>query len=256
MNRPTKALLGFAVLSLAVYGGLCALLYNKQRALLYYPRPAEPGDPGRTVSLRTTGPRVLVSVREHDGPDAIVYYGGNAELVSQNMPGFSAAFPKHALYLLHYRGYGGSEGKPTEADLYRDALDLYDYVQRRHQRVFVVGRSLGSGLAVRVASEREPARLLLVTPYDSIVGIAAEQYPFFPVSMLLEERYESFKYAPKVRAPTRILLAEGDQVIPPASTERLYQRFAPGVATLVRIPGAGHGDIGADPRYFSWFIAP
>ena len=256
MNRPTKALLGFAVLSLAVYGGLCALLYNKQRALLYFPQPAGPGDPGQTVLLRTTGPRVLVSVREHAGPDAIVYYGGNAELVSQNMPAFSAAFPEHALYLLHYRGYGGSEGKPTEADLYRDALDLYDYVQRRHERVIVVGRSLGSGLAVRVASEREPARLLLITPYDSIVGIAAEQYPFFPVSMLLEDRYESFKYSPKVRAPTRILLAEADQVIPPASTEKLYQRFAPGVATLVRVPGRNHSDIGSDPRYFGWFTEP
>lgn len=256
MNRPAKALLGVAVLSLAVYGGLCALLYSKQRALLYYPQPPLPGDPGKTVPLRNTGPRVLVSVREHAGPDAIVYFGGNAELVSQNLPGFAAAMPRHALYLLHYRGYGGSEGQPTEADLHRDALDLYDYVQRRHRNVVIVGRSLGSGLAVRVASERRPARLVLVTPYDSIVGVAAGQYPLFPVSLLLQDKYESFRYAPKVRAPTRILLAEHDQVIPPASTEQLYRRFAPGVATLVRVAGADHGDIAGDPRYFHWLTAP
>ena len=174
MNRPTKVLVGFAALSLAAYAGMCAMLYTQQRAMLYYPQPMGAGGEARTVRLRKTGPRVLVSVRELPGATAIVYYGGNAEDVSQNLPRFEAAFPKHALYLLHYRGYGGSEGEPTEAGLYQDALALYDYVRRRHPRVIVVGRSLGSGLAVRVAAARRPARLVLVTPYDSIVGGAAE----------------------------------------------------------------------------------
>jgi pimeloyl-ACP methyl ester carboxylesterase len=256
MNRPTKVLVGFAVLSLAAYAGMCAMLYTQQRALLYYPQPLGADGEARTVRLRKSGPRVLVSVRELPGPTAIVYYGGNAEDVSQNLPRFEEAFPKQALYLLHYRGYGGSEGEPTEAGLYQDALALYDHVRRLHPRVIVVGRSLGSGLAVRVAAARRPARLVLVTPYDSIVGVASERYPFFPVSLLMHDRYESFRYAPRVHVPTRILLAGKDAVIPRTSTEQLYRRFPPGIASLVEFPEAGHGDIAQDPRYLPSFIAP
>jgi pimeloyl-ACP methyl ester carboxylesterase len=256
MNRPTKVLVGFAALSLVAYAGMCAMLYTQQRSMLYYPQPLGPGGEARTVRLRQSGPRVLVSVREAPGPVALVYYGGNAEDVSQNLPRFETAFPKLALYLLHYRGYGGSEGEPTEAGLYRDALALYDHVHKTHPRIIVVGRSLGSGLAVRVAAARRPARLVLVTPYDSIVGVASEQYPFFPVSLILHDRYESFRYAPRVRAPTRILLAGRDAVIPRASTEQLFHRFAPGVARLTEFPEAGHSDIAQDPNYLPSFIAP
>jgi hypothetical protein len=215
-----------------------------------------PGGEARTVPLRSHGPRVLVSVREVAGQAAIVYLGGNSEDVSQNLPRFEAAFPQHSLYLLHYRGYGGSEGEPTEKHLYADALALFDYAHRRHRRVIVVGRSLGSGLAVRVASARAPAKLVLVTPYDSIVGIAAELYPMFPVSLIVEDKYESWRYAPLVRAPTRILVAGKDAVIPAASTEQLYRRFHPGIATKALFPEANHSDIANDPNYLREFIAP
>ena len=256
MNRSARVLVGFAAVSLATYAGLCALLYSKQRNLLYFPQPMTPGGEARTVPLRSHGPRVLVSVREVPGQAAIVYFGGNAEDVSQNLPRFEAAFTQHSLYLLHYRGYAGSEGTPNESDLFADALALFDHAHRRHRRVIVVGRSLGSGLAVRVASARPAAKLVLVTPYDSIVGVAAGHYPFFPVSLILEDKYESFRYAPLVRAPTRIIMAEADRTIPPASTRQLYTRFAPGVATLEVVPGADHSDVTQDPRYLSWFIAP
>ena len=256
MNRPTRYLLSFAAVSLAVYAGLCAMLYSKQRQLLYYPQPMAAGGEAATFRLRVRGPRVLVSARELAGPDAIVYYGGNAEDVSQLLPKFAAAFPNHALYLLHYRGYGGSQGTPSEVALHADARTLFDYAHKRHARVIVVGRSLGSGLAVRVASERPAARLVLITPYDSMVGVAAEHYPLFPVSLILQDRYESYLYAPKVRAPTRIIVAGADEVIPRASTEQLLHSFAPGIASEVVVDGASHGNIPEDPRYLGWFIAP
>jgi pimeloyl-ACP methyl ester carboxylesterase len=121
--------------------------------------------------------------------------------------------------------------------------------------VIVVGRSLGSGLAVRVASVRRIARLVLVTPYDSIVGIASGQYPWFPVSLILRDRYESFRYAPRVTAPTRIIVADADEVIPRASSEKLLSRFAPGVARLSVLSG-NHSGLLADPRYLPLFLAP
>jgi pimeloyl-ACP methyl ester carboxylesterase len=255
MRRRDKAALGVAGAAALVYLGMCVGLYARQRKLLYKPPAMAAGDEAYTMPLRGTGPRVLVSVREAEGPAALVYYGGNAEDVSANLPAFEQAFPTHALYLLHYRGYGGSEGEPNEADLYQDALALYDHARRRHSQVIVVGRSLGSGIAVRVASARRVSRLVLVTPYDSMVGIGQSQYPYMPISLLLKDRYESYRYAPRVRAPTRIIVADADEVIPRASTEQLFHRFAPGIARLDVLPGT-HSSVTSDPRYLPLFTAP
>lgn len=202
-------------------------------------------------ALDGTDAGIRISVRESDGPDALVYFGGNAEDVSRNLPDFAAAFPTHAIYLLHYRGYGGSAGEPTEAGLAKDALALFDLVHKTHGRVTVIGRSLGSGLAVRVASQRNVARLVLVTPYDSLQDIAADLYPWMPVRWLLIDKYESWRYAPKVSAPTVLVEAEHDEVIPRASTRKLLGRFRQGVAHLEVIPGAGHNSIAQSDRYLA-----
>ena len=251
-----KTFLGFTGVALAMYLAACAYLYFQQRQLLYYPQATRPADAASSRPLHAQGPRVLVSYREHDGPQAVVYFGGNAEDVSRSLPTLAAAFPGQALYLLHYRGYGGSEGSPSEAALLQDALELFDQARARHARVTLVGRSLGSGLAVHVASKRPAAKLVLVTPYDSIVGIAVQQYPFMPVSLLLEDRYESFRYAPRVLVPTHIIAAGQDRIIPRASTEQLLRRFAPGVARMTVVPGAGHNSISQDPHYLELLSAP
>jgi hypothetical protein len=243
-----RALLALALLALAVYLGLCAYLYTQQQSMLYFPQPAASGE-ADTDLLPAAGARVLVSVRESSGADALVYFGGNAEDVSRNLPVFSAAFPDHALYLLRYRGYGGSGGEPSEKALVQDALALFDLAHARHKRVLVVGRSLGSGLAVHVASLRPVTRLVLVTPYDSIADIAARQFPLLPVYWLMRDRYESWRYAPRVSAPTLIIAAERDEVIPRWSTELLVTRFPRGVVSLEMIAGVGHNSIATSPRY-------
>jgi pimeloyl-ACP methyl ester carboxylesterase len=251
-----RSALGFAGLVALLYLAACAFLYSQQRHLLYYPTRLPPGAEAGTRPLRATGPRVLVSTREVAGEQAVVYFGGNGEEVSRSLPLLQAAFPGRALYLLHYRGYSGSEGSPTEAGLVADAFELFDQVHARHAQVTVIGRSLGSGLAVHVASQRPAAQLVLVTPYDSIVGVAAEQYPFMPVSLLMQDRYESFRYAPKVRAPTHIIAAARDEIIPRASTEQLLGRFAPGVARMTVVDGVGHNSISSDARYLALLSAP
>jgi len=183
------------------------------------------------------------------GPDAVVYFGGNAEDVNFSLPGLAAAFPKHAIYLMHYRGYGGSTGKPSEDALVADALALLDRVRSEHINVVVIGRSLGSGVAVHLASLRPVARLILVTPYDSLVGLAANQFPLFPVHWLLLDKFESWRYAAQVNVPTLIVAADRDEVIPRTSTEALYARFHSGVATLRVVAGASHNTISESPEY-------
>ena len=230
----------------AGYAGICAILFSVQRSLLYF--PAGRTDPSGEL-LRLPGD-VLVSTRPADEPEAIVYFGGNAEDVSMNLRDFRSTFPGHALYLMHYRGYGGSAGSPSEEGLFADGLALLDLVQARHSRVTLMGRSLGSGVAIRLAATRPVTRLVLVTPYDSILGIAEAQFALFPVRWLLLDKYESWRYAPSVSAPVLMLAAEHDEVIPRASTELLRTRFRHGNVRYEVIPGTGHNTISATPVYW------
>jgi pimeloyl-ACP methyl ester carboxylesterase len=240
------------LLSIAIlFAGLCVALFVFQRSLIYFPQPRFNRD-GVTLMTMQAGTRtVVVSTRPNAGPDALIYFGGNAEDVSLNMPDFSAAFPNHAIYLLHYPGFGGSCGRPSQQAIFADALALFDRVHAEHENVVVVGRSLGSGVAVYVASLRPVARLVLVTPFDSLVDVAAYHYPFLPVRWLLRDRFESWRYAPQVTAPTRIIVAEHDEVVPRASTDRLRTRFKDGIVSYVIVPGVGHNTISDSPDFLS-----
>jgi pimeloyl-ACP methyl ester carboxylesterase len=230
-----------------VYIAACVAAFLLQRSLIYFPQPRQVQ--GEIMRLPVEGAELIVSIRPHLGSKAVLYFGGNAEDVSQNLPNFSAAFPDHALYLLHYRGYGGSTGNPSEENNHRDAAALFDAVRREHAQIAVIGRSLGSGIAVRIAAERPVSRLVLVAPCDSIAEIAASALPYLPVRFLLLDRYDSGKYAPSIKVPTAIIAAEHDEVVPAASTRKLLSRFPQGVASMTIIPGAGHNNLGIRTEY-------
>ena len=243
---PLVAALAFAAL---VYLALCAALLVFQLSLLYFPQPSSLGSSDTTMSLPVADARVVASVRARAGPDAVIYFGGNGEDVTRRIPDLASAFPAHALFLMHYRGYGGSSGVPSEAAIVADALALFDRAHGEHRRVVVVGRSLGSGVAVQVAAARPVARLVLVTPYDSIQEIAASRFAFFPVRWMLRDKFESGRHAARVGAPTLLIAAEHDEVIPAASTALLLSRFAPGIATMQVVAGAGHNSISDHLEY-------
>lgn len=246
--RTTAWLVSIAVLA---YAGLCLALFVLQRSLIYFPQPRLAAAGGTTLTLQVAEDKLVVTTRPHAGAKALIYFGGNAEDVSQNLSSFAGAFPDYAIYLLHYRGYGGSTGKPSEALLHADALVLFDQVSQAHTQISVVGRSLGSGVAIRLASQRPVAKLALVTPYDSIAAIAARQFPVFPVRWLLTDKFESWRHAPAIRVPTLLLAAEHDDLIPRASTERLLAAFSTNVASLVVVPGADHNSISNKAQYLS-----
>lgn len=243
-----RSLLVFALGAALVYLALCLLLFVAQRSLIYLPHPPS-GGTHATTTLAADGAELRVATVPQVGPRAVVYFGGNAEDVSFSLPDLRAAFPQQALYLLHYRGYGGSTGRPSEAALFADALRLVDRVRAEHAEVTVVGRSLGSGVAVHVAARRPLARLVLVTPYDSIETIAAGQFPIFPVRWLLRDKFESWRDAPRIAVPTLVIAAERDEVIPRASTEALMRHFGPGVATLKVLAGTSHNTVSDDSEY-------
>lgn len=233
----------------AVYVGLCSFLWTVQRSLIYFPPPRPGAAPANLETFAVPGAELAVSVRHVPGPKALLYFGGNAEDVAWSRPDLAAAFPDRSLHLLHYRGYGPSGGEPSEEAFHADALALFDRVHATHPDVAVVGRSLGSAVAVRLASQRPVSRLILVTPFDSIARIAQRQFPLFPVRWLLVDRYESWRWAPDVTAPTLLVVAEHDEIVPRANAETLLRSFRPGIATLRLVAGADHNSISSSPEF-------
>jgi pimeloyl-ACP methyl ester carboxylesterase len=233
----------------AAYAGLCGLLFLAQRSLLFHPVPALGRVP--TTSLEVPGATLRIAVQPHDGPRAILYFGGNAEDVSRTVPELAAAFPDRAVYAPHYRGYGGSGGRPSERALHADAAAVFDHVAARHDTVDVVGRSLGSAVATRLAATKAVRRLVLVTPFDSIVSLAGGLFPFLPVRLLVADRFETVADAPRVAASTLVITAGADEVVPADHTRRLLEAFRAGVATERPFPLAGHNDVSTDPAYLA-----
>ena len=245
----TRVLVSLIAMVTVLYLALCLGLWAFQRQLIYFPQPRSLDDGASLMTLVVDDTPVKVTVRPHAGPKALVYFGGNAEDVSLNLTDFSRAFPDHALYLLHYRGFGGSGGTSSEEANQRDAQALFDQVRGEHPDILVVGRSLGSGVAVRLASQRQAAGLVLVTPYNSLEEIAVGRFSWLPVRWLLRDKYLSWQYAPSITVPTLLIAASEDRVIPRASTERLLSHFVAPVASLAVVEGAGHNDLSHYPRY-------
>jgi uncharacterized protein len=246
MMRTALSLAGIFAL---LYAALCITLLFRQRSLIYYPRRASVGPETNLLRLATPEGDVLVSEWPQKGPRALLYFGGNAEFVGASLPTLANAFPDHALYGMYYRGYGGSAGSPTEGALRHDALALYDRVSREHPQVTIMGRSLGSGIAVWLASQRPACRLILVTPFNSLQELAAALFPYLPVKLLLLDKYESWRFAPAVTAPTLILGAEKDEIIPSASTRALVSHFRRDLVTFSVMAEAHHNTISDHPQY-------
>jgi pimeloyl-ACP methyl ester carboxylesterase len=182
---------------------------------------------------------------------ALVYYGGNSEALDWLVPELGSRFPDHTSYLVAYRGFGASDGVPTQEALTYDALAVLDHAAARHPAtsVDVVGRSLGSGVAMQVAVRRQVDRLVLVTPFDSVLGVAAAHLPWLPVRHLLTDQWDSAAVAPRLRSRVLVLRAGRDAVIPTRLTDRLLA-VLPSEPQVVDMPTSQHNDLHEDPAYW------
>jgi uncharacterized protein len=247
VRRAGIVLIGIGLL---VYAAICAALYFAQRSMLYFPTPESRSEHAEVLTIATDGALLKIWHVPNPGDRALLYFGGNGEDVAANIAPLSTALPHIALYFANYRGYGGSTGAPSERAILADAEILFDRVRAQHSHVAVVGRSLGSGVAVHLASVRDVSKLALVTPYDSVLRIAQGRLPFVPVSWLLEDTFDSLSKAPRVHAPVLVLLAELDSSIPRANSERLVSAFGAGQASVHTFSGADHNSISESADYW------
>jgi pimeloyl-ACP methyl ester carboxylesterase len=233
-----------------LYLSACAYLYYNQRAFLYYPSPVIDVPRAESISLASDGETLRIwHVGPSDG-DAIIYFGGNAEAVGELAPYFATHFPHRAVYLVNYRSYGGSTGLPSEQALFQDALTVYDFVHAKHANIEIVGRSLGTGVAVYLTTQRVVKKLLLTTPYDSIESLAKNQFPVFPVSLLLKDKFASVERVSSIAIPTMILLAETDNTVPHKNTQVLVEAFRKTTPQQLQIRHCSHDSILSQDAYW------
>ena len=239
---------------LAGGASLVGAIYLFQRNLLYFPDTDRPDarelglSVVREVELVTGDGLRLLAWYASPGPSqlVIVYFHGNGGNIEYHADwlrrfhdeGFGALF-------LEYRGYGGNPGSPSEQGLFADARAGLDFLASQGVepgRVVLFGESLGTSVAVRMASERPVALLVLESPYTSIAAVAKRHYPFLPVDLLLRDRFDALSRIAAVRAPLLVLQGGRDQVVPPQSGRELFAA-APEPKEIWVAPEGGHNDL-------------
>ena len=247
--------LKWLIVVLAGYGGLLALAYVFQRALMYFPdtrrtSPAAAGLPqAEEVALTSSDGEKLIAwyVAPRGDKPLVLYFQGNGGALDLRVARLRALTADGTgLLALCYRGYGGSTGKPSEAGLIRDAHAAYEFAAARTpaQRIVPWGELLGTGVAVALAAERPVGGVILDAPFTSAADVGAAAYPFLPVRWLIRDTFRSERRIARVQAPILILHGERDTVVPIRFGERLFA-LANEPKRLVRFPTGGHGDLDA-----------
>ena len=253
------SLLNFLKIAIVGYGLILVFMAIFQDHFIFFPQPIS--NPGvaqfaqHEISFQREG--IILKgwfIRKKISAEnpLIIYYGGNAEEVSNHLFE-SHHFSANAFLFLNYRGFGKSEGKPSQTDLVSDALFVLAEVLKQENikpdQVILMGRSLGSGVAVQVAASSKVKGLILVTPFDSLLNVAKTHYPFLPVGLLLRHPFNSAALAPEIDMPVLMMMGTGDNIISNQRTRALARVWG-GPVELVTIEGAGHNDIQAFSRYW------
>jgi pimeloyl-ACP methyl ester carboxylesterase len=261
------AALSLLTITAGSFVGLSMLLYFVQERLIFFRQPL---DAGRRDSVLQRFPNVEeVNFVAEDGTrlhgflsrppivagtkfPLIIYFGGNGEEASWLLE--ESERPQNWAWLVvNYRGYGWSGGSPAEKRIVADARRIYDWALLRSDvdtsRIVAFGRSLGSGVAVQLATERVLAGLVLATPFDSLENVARRHYPLAPVSLLLRHRFDSLALAPRIGVPMICIVAERDSIIPAEHARRLFAAWH-GEKQLVTVAHAGHNDVSGSPEFW------
>lgn len=246
-------LLWLSALVASIYILLCLLLWSRQEGLIFV-RPEENLQAVKDIkSVR----RLEVSARDgtllrgwvkestarSNTVPLVIYFGGNAEDVS-NFVAHNRLPDAWTLVAVNYRGFGASEGAPSSDALVDDALRVFDEgvllprVDRSH--VVVMGRSLGTGVATWVSKSRDVAATILVSPYDSFQRVAADHYPWVPVSWLMRHEFAAAAWARETSSKLIAVVGTADDVVRPERSHELFGAWHALSKKLVEIPDAGH----------------
>jgi uncharacterized protein len=239
---------------LAAYGALVGVLYVFQRNLLYFPIGHRP-ELGTLAELGVSE----VEIRTNDGLSLLAWYspprgdrpvvayfhgnGGHIGYRAERLRRF--AREGYGVLMAEYRGYGGNPGTPTEDGLCADGVAALDFLRQEGiapSQLVLYGESLGSGVAVVLATQRDVAGLILEAPFTSVAEVAQYHYSFVPASALVRDRFDSLSRIGRVRAPILVLHGERDRVVPVRFGRALFDA-APEPKEIWLSREAGHEDL-------------
>jgi fermentation-respiration switch protein FrsA (DUF1100 family) len=258
-----------AIVLASVYAVIAIAAFVAQRRLMYFPDPERL--PPAAFALAGVEERVIVAPdgarliawygRAAPGRPTLLYFHGNAGNLGSRSERVRCFIARgYGVYMLSYRGYGGSTGSASEKANVADAKLAYEALRSEGvapANIVAYGESLGSGVAVQVAADKPVAGIALDAPYTSIVDVAAGAYPFLPVRPFMFDRYETMQFLPRVKAPLLVLHGEDDEIIPVAMGRAVYAA-ANAPKEIVTFPHAGHSDhhlYGSYEELYRWVEA-
>jgi fermentation-respiration switch protein FrsA (DUF1100 family) len=236
----------------AVVLGFFGLVMSLENSFLYFPTrglassPQAYGLAADELALTAAdGVRLSGWWIRGDGRRALLFFHGNAGNIADRLDRARILHDRFAfdIFLVDYRGYGRSSGSPSEAGLYRDARAVYAAARERGfspEQIVLFGESLGSAVAIELATALPCAAVILETPFLSVPEMARRHYPLVP-AFLIRSRYDSASRIGSVTPPKLFLVAERDEIVPPSHGRRLFE-LARDPKEIFVIPGAGHND--------------
>ena len=219
----------------AVYLIVTLGLYIFQRKLLYYPNFNSPikGD-GLSHSFENINIKTKDNINlkgwfhlKDPKKKTILFFHGNAGTLDNRIYKLNFLGNLDVNFLIiAWRGYSGSSGKPSEFGLYQDAKSALNWLNSKgitEDKIVLYGESLGTSVAIEVGQNKDFAGVILETPFTSMVDVGKTKYPFFPVSLLLKDKYESDKKIKNIKSPILIMHGEVDKIVPFWMGEKIYQ---------------------------------
>lgn len=242
------------VLLVGGYVLIAAYMYVVQRSYLYFPN--HQGLAASAAGLAGVEDLKLASADGETlqawyspaqaGKATILYLHGNGGEITDRADRFAAYQQQgFGVFFLSYRGYGASTGSPSEAGLMNDARAAYDWLVARGlkpEQIMLVGESLGAGVAVQLAAERPVRVLALEAPFASAANVAAMQFWWLPVRLLMKDKFDSIDHIGKIKVPLLITHGDDDGLIPLSEGQALFAA-ANEPKELVVVPGGTHGSI-------------
>ena len=235
LNNLKKKILQIFLILFFVYLILLAFIYFYQRNLLYHPN--ENNYSGDNLTVKVEKIKTLTSdnlnlngwfhKKNLDDYKTIVYLHGNAGTLDNRIHKLNHFKDIDVNFLIiAWRGFSGNNGKPTESGLYIDGKSAVNWVLEqgvKEENIVLYGESLGTGIVIEIAQNRNFAGVILETPFTSMVNAAKQFYPYIPINILLKDKYENEKKIRNINIPIIVMHGEEDTIVPFSMGKKIFE---------------------------------